>query len=138
MKVDFKQFYFSAKGRVNRKQWWLRLVLPVFVISLLLGAIDVALGTDTTTFTTTSAENVTTQTKTYISINFLLTTLFNFAVLIPAIFVDIKRWHDRDKSGWWMLILLIPLIGTIWFLIELGFLKGTDGPNRFGPPVTTG
>ena len=56
--------------------------------------------------------------------------------LIPSIIVYIKRFHDRDKSGWWVLIGLIPIIGAIWLLIELGFLKGTDGPNRFGPPVT--
>ena len=56
--------------------------------------------------------------------------------LIPSIIVYIKRFHDRDKSGWWVLIGLIPIIGGIWLLIELGFLKGTPGPNRFGPPVT--
>ena len=50
-------------------------------------------------------------------------------------FVHIKRFHDRDKSGWWVLIGLIPIIGAIWLLIELGFLKGTPGPNRFGSPV---
>ena len=45
-----------------------------------------------------------------------------------------KRWHDRNKSGLWNLISLIPLV-NFWMLIELGFLKGTDGPNRFGPPA---
>jgi uncharacterized membrane protein YhaH (DUF805 family) len=35
-----------------------------------------------------------------------------------------------------LLLLLVPIIGAIWFLIELGFLKGTDGPNRFGPPAS--
>ena len=40
-----------------------------------------------------------------------------------------------QANGWWVLIGLIPIIGGIWLLIELGFLKGTDGPNRFGPPV---
>jgi uncharacterized membrane protein YhaH (DUF805 family) len=62
--------------------------------------------------------------------------LFGLAVLIPCILVHIKRWHDRDKSGWWMLILFVPIIGAIWFLIELGFLPGTPGPNRFGQPPT--
>jgi hypothetical protein len=52
------------------------------------------------------------------------------------VIVYIKRFHDRDKSGWWVLIWLIPIIGAIWLLIELGFLKGTPGPNRFGSPVT--
>ena len=47
--------------------------------------------------------------------------------------VFVKRWHDRDKSGWWMLINLIPGIGQLWTLIECGFLDGTVGPNTYGP-----
>ena len=101
---DFKQFYLSADGRVNRQQWWLRLVLPFAVISVVLSFLDMAIGTyDARTG------------------GGLLSGLFGLAVLIPAILVDIKRWHDRDKSGWWMLILLVPLVGAIWFVVELGF-----------------
>jgi uncharacterized membrane protein YhaH (DUF805 family) len=44
-----------------------------------------------------------------------------------------KRCHDRDRTGWFQLIVLIPIIGAIWLLIELGFLKGSEGENRFGP-----
>ncbi|TGR16409.1 DUF805 domain-containing protein, partial [Mesorhizobium sp. M8A.F.Ca.ET.197.01.1.1] len=44
-----------------------------------------------------------------------------------------KRWHDRNKSGWWTLIGLIPIIGGIWLLIELGILEGTRGANQYGP-----
>jgi len=44
-----------------------------------------------------------------------------------------KRWHDRNKSGWWSLILLIPIVGPIWMLVELGFLRGTEGTNNYGP-----
>ena len=47
--------------------------------------------------------------------------------------VAVKRYHDRDKSGWWILILFIPIIGLIWYIVELGFLPGTPGPNRYGP-----
>ena len=118
MNFDLKQFYLSADGRVNRQQWWLRLVLPVFVIGLVLNILDVALGTQ---YPRTGGG--------------LLSGLFALAAFIPSILVDIKRWHDRDKSGWWVLILFVPIIGAIWFLIELGFLPGTPGPNRFGPPV---
>ena len=114
-----QQFYFSAQGRVNRKQWWLRLILPIFVITLVLLFIDMVTGAY--------------DPKVGLGI---LSGLFVLASIIPAILVDIKRWHDRDKSGWWMLITLVPIIGSIWLLIELGFLKGTPGPNQFGSPVT--
>lgn len=46
--------------------------------------------------------------------------------------MEVKRWHDRDKSGWWVWIALIPVIGSFWVLIECGFRRGTEGPNRFG------
>lgn len=49
-----------------------------------------------------------------------------------ALAVGVKRWHDRNKSAWWILIALIPYIGGIWILIECGCLRGTLGPNRFG------
>jgi uncharacterized membrane protein YhaH (DUF805 family) len=50
----------------------------------------------------------------------------------PALAVSVKRWHDRDKSGAWVLLNLLPVIGWIWALIDNGFLRGTSGPNRFG------
>jgi uncharacterized membrane protein YhaH (DUF805 family) len=117
MNFDWKQFYLSAQGRVNRKQFWLWLVLPCSVISVVLVLLDLALGTY--------------DAKDGVG---LLSSIFSLVVIVPAILVYIKRWHDRDKSGWWMLIVLIPLVGAIWFLVELGFLPGTPGPNRFGAP----
>ncbi len=44
-----------------------------------------------------------------------------------------KRWHDRGKSGWWSLIVLVPFIGAIWILVELGILEGNRGANNYGP-----
>ena len=52
--------------------------------------------------------------------------------LYPTYAVTTKRWHDRDKSGWWSLIAFVPLIGGLWALIELGFLGGTEGANSYG------
>jgi uncharacterized membrane protein YhaH (DUF805 family) len=41
--------------------------------------------------------------------------------------VAVKRDHDRDKSGWWILIIFLSVIGALWYLIECGFLRGTHG-----------
>jgi uncharacterized membrane protein YhaH (DUF805 family) len=63
-------------------------------------------------------------------------TFVNIASLVfvwPALAVQAKRWHDRDKSAWWILINCIPFIGVFWALIENGFLPGTAEENRFGP-----
>ena len=116
--MDFKKFYLSPEGRVNRKQFWLWLVLPLTAIEILLALVDVKTG----------------NYNSELSVG-LFSGIFALVALIPAIIVYIKRFHDRDKSGWWVLIGLIPIIGLIWLLVELGFLTGTSGPNRFGPPV---
>lgn len=58
-------------------------------------------------------------------------TLFALAVLLPNIAIGVRRLHDLDRSGWWLLLGLIPLIGAIILLVWF-CSKGTDGPNRFG------
>ena len=45
---------------------------------------------------------------------------------------QIRRWHDRDKSAWWSLMSAIPWLGWVWVVVEVGALKGTDGPNKYG------
>jgi uncharacterized membrane protein YhaH (DUF805 family) len=117
--MDFKKFYLSPEGRVNRKQFWLWLVLPLTAIEILLPLVDASTGNH----------------NQELGIG-LFSGIFALVATIPTIIVYAKRFHDRDKSGWWVLIALIPVIGAIWLIIELGFLKGTPGPNRFGPPVT--
>ncbi len=59
--------------------------------------------------------------------------LFGLVLAWTHLAVFVKRWHDRDKSGWWVLINLIPIIGWLWTLVECGFLDGTRGPNKYGP-----
>ncbi|MFK7862100.1 MAG: DUF805 domain-containing protein [Granulosicoccus sp.] len=59
--------------------------------------------------------------------------LASLALLIPSLSVGARRLHDTNRSGWWLLISLVPLIG---FLVLLVFfiLRGTDESNRFGDP----
>jgi uncharacterized membrane protein YhaH (DUF805 family) len=61
----------------------------------------------------------------------ILGGLYALAVLIPSIAVTVRRLHDTDRSGWWILLGLIPLVGTIILLVFV-CLDGTPGPNRFG------
>jgi uncharacterized membrane protein YhaH (DUF805 family) len=60
-----------------------------------------------------------------------LSTIASLGLLLPGIAVSIRRLHDLDRSGWWLFIVLIPLVGAI-ILIVWYCTKGTDGPNRFG------
>jgi uncharacterized membrane protein YhaH (DUF805 family) len=101
---------FSTDGRIPRSTFW-KLILIFYGIGAVLGFIGEKSGSNL-------VRGV---------LGLLMLPLF-----VMGIFVQIKRWHDRDKSGWWIFIALIPCVGPIWALIETGFLKGTTGPNRFG------
>jgi uncharacterized membrane protein YhaH (DUF805 family) len=62
----------------------------------------------------------------------VLGALVGLALLLPGIAVSIRRLHDLDRSGWFLLLVFIPLIGGIWLLVWY-CMKGTEGSNRFGP-----
>lgn len=64
----------------------------------------------------------------------LLGPIASLGLLLPGIGVSVRRLHDIDKSGWWLLIGLIPIVGAIILIVWL-VQTGTAGPNRFGPPA---
>jgi uncharacterized membrane protein YhaH (DUF805 family) len=53
------------------------------------------------------------------------------ALIWPEVAISAKRWHDRNKSAWWILISFIPFIGAIWVLVELGCLGPVDEGNKY-------
>ncbi len=61
-----------------------------------------------------------------------LMSLWSLFLFIPALAVTIRRLHDTDRSGWWIFISMVPLIGFIVLLV-FWLSEGTRGPNRFGP-----
>jgi uncharacterized membrane protein YhaH (DUF805 family) len=66
----------------------------------------------------------------------LLATVVDLVILLPNLAVAVRRLHDTDRSAWWLLLSFVPLVGfiaLIWFYAQ----KGTEGDNRYGPPVTT-
>ncbi len=114
--MDWQWFLFSLQGRISRKQYWLNFLLPALGISLLIGFL--ASGAD--------------QTSPSGPMDWLAIA-WSLALLWPGIATQVKRWHDRGKSGWWYLINFVPLIGGIWAFVETGCLAGSEGENRFGP-----
>ena len=114
--MDLKHLLFSFQGRMSRQPFWLFILVLVIVEVILFLLVD--------------PES---------SFGAIVWALFSLAIIWPSLAVQIKRWHDRDKSGWWILISIVPIIGPLWALIENGFLRGTDGPNRFGQnPLVVG
>jgi uncharacterized membrane protein YhaH (DUF805 family) len=61
----------------------------------------------------------------------IVSSLFGLAVLLPGLAVTVRRLHDLDRTGWWIFLGLIPLVGAIILIIWF-CSKGTDGLNRFG------
>ena len=102
------QILFSFKGRINRSKYW--------IIHLLIAAVSVI-------FVIRFRNGAVVSNDTGVSA--LLTFYIIFAVWI-GLAVNVKRWHDLDKSGWSELTRLMGVF-------ELGFRRGTYGPNRFGP-----
>lgn len=103
---------FNSNGRVPRKTYWMFYICFVG-INLLLAITAQAVSLPSS------------------AVSILLVVIIFPSALI-GLFIQIKRWHDRDKSGWWVLINFIPVIGPFWTFVECGLLKGTDGANRFG------
>jgi uncharacterized membrane protein YhaH (DUF805 family) len=62
--------------------------------------------------------------------------LYDLAVLLPGLAVTFRRLHDTDKSGWWILISIVPIVGSIVLIVFLAS-AGTPGDNRYGPVPAT-
>jgi uncharacterized membrane protein YhaH (DUF805 family) len=101
-------------GRSRRKEYWY-FVLFNIIVGIVLGVIDVVLGTFS-----------------YSSNIGLLSGIYSLAILIPSLAVTVRRLHDIDRTGWWILIGLVPLIGGIVLLV-FALLDGTPGYNQYGP-----
>jgi uncharacterized membrane protein YhaH (DUF805 family) len=118
----------SFQGRIRRKTWWLGLIVLMiaqWVLMLILGAVFGMSMMPAADAPPEVALEAVSKMMVPLGIIFLV-------FLWPSLALYTKRWHDRNKSGWWSLIILIPIIGGIWALIEQGFLSGTEGPNDYG------
>ena len=104
--------YVNFSGRACRSEYWYW-VLFAIIGGIVTYIIDFAIGMPITN------------------------TIFGLAVFLPGLSVAIRRLHDLDRSGWWILLFLIPLIGAIILIVWFCF-EGTDGPNRFGPDRLAG
>lgn len=117
------QILFSFEGRIPRKVYWIwtLVTLGLFIgYAICVGFVAAALGSG-------GVERGTIE-----------------ALLIPGylamgwvdLALQIKRWHDRGKSGWWIFLGLVPCIGGILVFAETGLSRGTYGPNQYGPDPT--
>lgn len=105
--------YAVFKGRARRKEYWFFILfnliasLVLTVVDFMTGTLDVELGMG------------------------LLSGLYSLAILIPSLAVTVRRLHDTDHTGWWLLIGLVPLIGAIVLLI-FTLQDSKPGDNQYG------
>jgi uncharacterized membrane protein YhaH (DUF805 family) len=106
--------YAGFSGRARRMEYWMFTLINV-LISIGLAIVDVMTG---------MASPVTGLG--------VLSCIYALAVFVPSLAVSVRRLHDTDRSGWWLLIAFIPLIGAIVLLVFM-LLDGTPGDNKYGP-----
>ena len=107
--------YVDFKGRARRAEYW-NFVLFSTLLSIVLLLVDTyVLGTNPM-----AGESG------------IIGNLYSLAVFLPSLGVLVRRLHDVGKSGWFFLIVLIPLIGAIWLLVLL-FKDSEQGENKWGP-----
>lgn len=105
VKTVFKK-YATFEGRACRSEYWY-FILFIFIASLVLQVVDLAITGG------------------------LLYIIFALATLVPCLAVAVRRLHDTDRSGWWYLIGLVPVVGAI-VLIVWFCSRGSVGDNSFG------
>lgn len=106
----WRWLYGSCEGRIGRNTYWLRGVIPFNLIYLGVVIIDI-----------------------FLQAHSILMWIGLMLLAWPAFALNVKRLHDRGKSGWWMVISLLPYLGGLWLFIELGWRKGQCTANQYGP-----
>jgi uncharacterized membrane protein YhaH (DUF805 family) len=109
-----KYLFFSPRGRINRKRYWLGAILLI-VVYLVPFAFLLLLSPDNLSLP-------------FFLLFFIFWALYMYMILMLAL----KRLHDRNRHGAFIILLLIPII-NLWPTIEILFLRGASGENRYGP-----
>jgi uncharacterized membrane protein YhaH (DUF805 family) len=124
--------WFSFSGRITRGQYWLWYVLLAGLIQLAFIVVGLLLHVRVGLLLPDRALGM------HPGPGVALHAVLSIVLLIGGLAGAAKRLHDRDRSGWFQLIVLIPVIGALWLALEVGFLRGTFGPHRFGPDPLEG
>ena len=113
--------YADFSGRASRSEywWWALFAFLVWLIAMVLDVIIFP-------------GSIRTGSYAYVGV---LSGITSLALFLPGFAISVRRLHDIDRSGWWALLLLVPIIGAIILLLFL-VSSGTPGMNRFGPRPT--
>jgi uncharacterized membrane protein YhaH (DUF805 family) len=143
---SFWSWMLAVEGRISRSKWW----LGIFILTGIVIAVSIVVGLLVYPFIAQHPEfQQNLSNPEWMNSNeaapLLLKLLLRLA--IPLLILDIaiwslvalgvKRLHDRALSSWLILLVLIPIFGAIWSVVQFGILKGKTGPNKYGPDPLT-
>ena len=111
--IDVLKKYAVFSGRARRQEYWMFLLINLIV--------SIAIGMFSTVAGMTSESGMS-----------ILSLLYSLGILVPSLAVTVRRLHDTDRSGWWIFISLIPLVGVIVLFIFM-VLDSQEGSNEYGP-----
>jgi len=114
--------YATFRGRARRSEYWY-FTLFNFIFAIIAGILDTLVGSSFT------IETINGPVQTGYGFIYMIYTL---AMFVPGLSVAVRRLHDIGKSGWYILVVLIPLAGFIWLLVLL-FTDSEPGNNKYGP-----
>jgi uncharacterized membrane protein YhaH (DUF805 family) len=113
--MDWKNLFLSFEGRINRQPFWLGLLALIiltwileFILFAIFGVSMMPVMDPNATPEAAAAAAAASMSKMMAPLGILV-----LLTLWPSLAMYTKRWHDRDKSGWWTLIILVPIIGSI-------------------------
>jgi uncharacterized membrane protein YhaH (DUF805 family) len=125
--MSWTELLFSFQGRIGRAPYW----YFVLAMTVLFGALFAYAGVSMFNAASLGDANAVSQGGGAATMALPIASLL---ALWPSLAISAKRWHDVDKSAWWILIALVPVVGGLIALVFNGFIAGTPGPNRFGNP----
>lgn len=119
--------WYLRRGRMSRSEWWWRNSVPLLGVGLAAAAVDTARGYPGLRIGAGDPRSVHSWTGGPAEVVGLVLTL------VPSVSGTVARLHDRGRSAWWLLWVLVPVLGWGVLLVQC-LLPGEPGPNRYGSP----
>lgn len=117
--------YTNFSGRATRREYWFVTLINIFTFIVLYIVAIIVLGVEPNDTDPDGLIN-------YLPLVGLV--IIGIAAILPTLALEVRRLHDSNRRGWWMLIRLIPIVGDILMLV-FTLSKGNDGKNDYGPPA---
>lgn len=109
--IEVLKKYATFRGRARRREYWILTLVNFLIVLVVAGITEILPG----------AEDVL----------FFILGVYWFAIILPSLAVSVRRLHDTGRSGWWLLLGIVPFLGIVVLIFML--LAGNHGENRYGP-----